>query len=114
VSDAIYALLSGKAYPTSQGLQRRDFMHVCDAASAFAALRGPKPRDAAVRGPSLLTKGVFCRKSGLSHVWIGSKTGPKAIWRLVTRLLGLGRIGLSGQIIDLAARSDNLRRAGDR
>jgi nucleoside-diphosphate-sugar epimerase len=38
VSDAICALLSGAAFPTSHGRQRRDFMHIHDAAGAFAAL----------------------------------------------------------------------------
>jgi nucleoside-diphosphate-sugar epimerase len=46
VSDAICALLSGAAFPTSHGLQRRDFMHVCDVASAFATLL-----DSDVNGP---------------------------------------------------------------
>jgi nucleoside-diphosphate-sugar epimerase len=38
VSDAVCALLSGREFPTTHGRQRRDFMHVADAAAAFAAL----------------------------------------------------------------------------
>jgi nucleoside-diphosphate-sugar epimerase len=38
VSDAICKLLSRQEFPTSHGLQRRDFMHVSDVAGAFAAL----------------------------------------------------------------------------
>lgn len=46
VSDAIQSLLSRQEFPTSHGLQRRDFMHVADVAGAFAALA-----DSDVRGP---------------------------------------------------------------
>ncbi|MDO9425880.1 MAG: NAD(P)-dependent oxidoreductase [Methylobacterium sp.] len=38
VSDAVHALLAGEAFPTSPGHQRRDFLHVLDAAGALAAL----------------------------------------------------------------------------
>jgi nucleoside-diphosphate-sugar epimerase len=38
VSDAIRALTTGTAFPTSHGHQRRDFLHVADAAAALAAL----------------------------------------------------------------------------
>ncbi|RZK83927.1 MAG: NAD(P)-dependent oxidoreductase [Methylobacterium sp.] len=38
VSDAANALLTGAAFPTSPGHQRRDFLHVVDAAGALAAL----------------------------------------------------------------------------
>ncbi len=40
VSDAIAALRAGRAFPTSSGTQRRDFLHVADAAQALAALLG--------------------------------------------------------------------------
>jgi nucleoside-diphosphate-sugar epimerase len=38
VSDAIHALMTGVVFPTSPGHQRRDFLHVADAAEALAAL----------------------------------------------------------------------------
>ena len=38
VGDAARALLSGQRLATSEGLQRRDFLHVADAGAAFAAL----------------------------------------------------------------------------
>lgn len=38
VSDAIHALMTGTEFPTSTGHQRRDFLHVADAAAALAAL----------------------------------------------------------------------------
>ncbi|MGU3360444.1 NAD-dependent epimerase/dehydratase family protein [Methylobacterium sp. M6A4_1b] len=38
VSDAVHALMAGTAFPTSHGRQRRDFLHVADAAEALAAL----------------------------------------------------------------------------
>lgn len=46
VSDAIRALRAGERFPTSPGHQRRDFSHVADVGSAFAALI-----DSAVTGP---------------------------------------------------------------
>ncbi|SEI12494.1 Nucleoside-diphosphate-sugar epimerase [Methylobacterium sp. 275MFSha3.1] len=46
VSSAIRALLAGERFSTSRGHQRRDFSHVADAASAFAALV-----DSAIEGP---------------------------------------------------------------
>jgi nucleoside-diphosphate-sugar epimerase len=46
VSDAICKLLSRQELAASHGLQRRDFMHVSDAAEAFAALV-----DSDVQGP---------------------------------------------------------------
>jgi nucleoside-diphosphate-sugar epimerase len=52
VSDAICHLLSRKEFPTSPGLQRRDFMHVCDVAGAFAALV-----DSDIRGPVNIASG---------------------------------------------------------
>jgi nucleoside-diphosphate-sugar epimerase len=53
VSDAIAALLAGRNFPTSQGTQRRDFMHVADVAAAFAALA-----DCDVRGPVNIGSGA--------------------------------------------------------
>ena len=38
VSDAIHKLCAGERFPTSEGYQRRDFLHIADAAAAFAAL----------------------------------------------------------------------------
>jgi nucleoside-diphosphate-sugar epimerase len=38
VPDAIHALTTGSVFPTSTGHQRRDFLHVADAAGALAAL----------------------------------------------------------------------------
>lgn len=46
VGDAVRALRAGGRFATSPGLQRRDFLHVADAAGAFAALL-----DAEARGP---------------------------------------------------------------
>ncbi|MDR3417136.1 MAG: NAD(P)-dependent oxidoreductase [Nevskia sp.] len=40
VSDAIAALRAGEAFPTSVGSQRRDFLHVADAAQALVTLLG--------------------------------------------------------------------------
>jgi nucleoside-diphosphate-sugar epimerase len=53
VSDAIRLLLAGQAFPTSHGLQRRDFMHVSDVAGAFAALA-----DSEVSGPVNIGSGT--------------------------------------------------------
>jgi nucleoside-diphosphate-sugar epimerase len=38
VSAAIAALSAGQAFPTTEGTQRRDFLHVADVAGGFAAL----------------------------------------------------------------------------
>lgn len=46
VGDAARALLAGERLATSEGRQRRDFLHVGDAGAAFAALL-----DSAVEGP---------------------------------------------------------------
>lgn len=46
VSDAIEALTSGRPFPVTEGRQRRDYMHVRDAAGALAALI-----DCEVQGP---------------------------------------------------------------
>jgi len=53
VGDAIRALLSGRQFPTSDGYQRRDFMHVADVAGAFAALV-----DSEVGGPVNIGSGT--------------------------------------------------------
>lgn len=53
VSDAARALLAGEPFPTSDGRQRRDFLHVRDVASAFAALL-----DGAVEGPVNIASGA--------------------------------------------------------
>lgn len=46
VSDAVRGLLAGDRFPTSEGRQKRDFLHIADAAAAFRALL-----DGAVQGP---------------------------------------------------------------
>ena len=46
VSDAVTALRAGHAFPTSEGYQRRDYLHVGDAARALVALL-----DSAAEGP---------------------------------------------------------------
>ena len=69
MSDAICALLSGAAFPTSHGLQRRDFMHVCDAASAFAALL-----DSDVTGPVNIGSGEAATVRSLLEL-IAEETG---------------------------------------
>jgi nucleoside-diphosphate-sugar epimerase len=46
VSDAIAALATGQPFATTDGNQRRDFMHVADVAGAFAALVASDARDA--------------------------------------------------------------------
>ncbi len=69
VSDAICALLSGAAFPTSHGLQRRDFMHICDAASAFAALL-----DSDVTGPVNIGSGEAATLRSLLEL-IAEETG---------------------------------------
>lgn len=69
MSDAICALLSGAAFPTSHGLQRRDFMHVCDAASAFAALL-----DSDVIGPVNIGSGEAATVRSLLEL-IAEETG---------------------------------------
>jgi nucleoside-diphosphate-sugar epimerase len=53
VSDVIASLLRGKPVETSEGTQRRDFMHVQDVADAFAALC-----DCAVTGPVNIASGI--------------------------------------------------------
>lgn len=52
ISDAARALLSGTVFPTSDGRQRRDFLHVTDAAAALATLL-----DGEVEGPVNLGSG---------------------------------------------------------
>ncbi|WP_342150930.1 NAD(P)-dependent oxidoreductase [Methylorubrum sp. SB2] len=46
VGDAVRALLAGQEFATSEGRQRRDFLHVSEAGEAFAALL-----DSTVEGP---------------------------------------------------------------
>ena len=46
------------------------------------------------RGPSLLTKWVFCKKWGSLLASLEPEIDARPIWRLVTRLLGLGLQGL--------------------
>ncbi len=53
VPDAIAALRAGRAFPTSHGTQKRDFLHVADAASALVALLS-----SVVAGPVNVGSGV--------------------------------------------------------
>ena len=53
VSAAIAALRSGQAFPTTEGRQRRDFLHVADVAGGFAALL-----DSDVRGAVNIASGT--------------------------------------------------------
>ncbi|KQT46827.1 NAD-dependent dehydratase [Methylobacterium sp. Leaf456] len=53
VGDAARALLDGRRFATSEGRQRRDFLHVMDAGDAFAALL-----DSAVEGPVNIGSGA--------------------------------------------------------
>lgn len=46
VSDAVHALRFGQPFVTSEGSQRRDFMHIEDAAGAFSALLASDVRGA--------------------------------------------------------------------
>ncbi len=53
VGDAARALLAGHKFATSEGRQRRDFLHVADAGEAFAALL-----DSSVEGPVNIGSGA--------------------------------------------------------
>jgi nucleoside-diphosphate-sugar epimerase len=53
VSAAIAALRAGQAFPTTEGRQRRDFLHVADVAGGFAALL-----DSEVRGAVNIASGA--------------------------------------------------------
>ena len=53
VSDAIQRLLAGERFPTSEGRQKRDFLHIADAAAAFATLL-----DGSVGGPVNIGSGT--------------------------------------------------------
>ena len=64
VSDAIRTLAAGGPFQTSHGRQRRDFIHVADAAQAFAALL-----DSTVQGPVNIASGTAVPvRSVLEHV----------------------------------------------
>jgi nucleoside-diphosphate-sugar epimerase len=52
VSAAVAALRTGQAFPTTEGWQRRDFLHVADVAGGFAALL-----DSGVRGSVNIASG---------------------------------------------------------
>ena len=72
VSDATQRLLAGERFPTSEGLQRRDFLHVADAAAAFAAIL-----DGSVEGAMNVGWGVAvpvrraCGSSRATVPWAG-------------------------------------------
>jgi nucleoside-diphosphate-sugar epimerase len=81
VSDAIHNLLSRREFPTSHGLQRRDFMHVSDVASAFAALL-----DCDVRGPVNIGTGEAVSVRSLLET-IGRQTNASDFLRFGQRPL---------------------------
>ncbi|KQO65635.1 NAD(P)-dependent oxidoreductase [Methylobacterium sp. Leaf88] len=101
VSDAIRALTAGTAFPTSHGHQRRDFLHVADAAAALAALVAgdvPGPVNigsgAAIPVRALL-KGLAARIGGAEHLDFGARplspTEPPVIeagTRILTETVG--------------------------
>jgi nucleoside-diphosphate-sugar epimerase len=78
VSDAIRHLLSRQQFPTSHGLQRRDFMHVSDVAGAFAALV-----DSDVRGPV--------------NIGSGRAISVRSILELIARETGAGDLVRFGE-----------------
>ncbi|KQP72477.1 NAD-dependent dehydratase [Methylobacterium sp. Leaf111] len=101
VSDAIRALTAGTAFPTSHGHQRRDFLHVADAAAALAALVAgdvPGPVNigsgAAIPVRALL-EGLAARIGGAEHLDFGARplspTEPQVIeagTRILTETVG--------------------------
>jgi nucleoside-diphosphate-sugar epimerase len=81
VSDAIRHLLLKQEFPTSHGLQRRDFMHVTDGAGAFAALV-----DSDVRGPVNIGSGQAVSIRSILEM-IGQETGAGDFLRFGQRSL---------------------------
>lgn len=77
VSDAINALLAGQTFATSHGRQRRDFMHVADAANAFAAL-------------------VDSDVQGAVNIGTGAAVAVRAILEKIASLTGRGDLIMFG------------------
>lgn len=84
VGDAARALLAGAPFPTTTGRQRRDVLHVADAAGALAALL-----DSRVTGPVNvgsgcavpvrdLVEGIAARAGGAGLVQYGARALPPA------------------------------------
>ena len=101
VPDAIQALTAGTAFPTSHGLQRRDFLHVADAAAALAALvagdvTGPVNIGSGTAIPvRTLLEGLAARIGGAEHLDFGARplspTEPPVIeagTRILTETVG--------------------------
>ena len=80
VSDAIHALMTGAVFPTSPGHQRRDFLHVADAAAALAALvasdvTGPVNIGSGAAMPvRALLDGLAARIGGAERLAYGART----------------------------------------
>lgn len=83
------AVSGGVRLSGRQGCPRRSTLDISPARSGW--FRGSSPQTARIRASPLLTKGAFCQKSDPFHAPIHPKTHPKSIWRLVIRVLGLGR-----------------------
>ncbi|KQQ47993.1 NAD-dependent dehydratase [Methylobacterium sp. Leaf125] len=101
VPDALQALTAGTAFPTSHGLQRRDFLHVADAAAALAALvagdvTGPVNIGSGTAIPvRTLLEGLAARIGGAEHLDFGARplspTEPPVIeagTRILTETVG--------------------------
>nr|USU30085.1 NAD(P)-dependent oxidoreductase [Methylobacterium sp. OTU13CASTA1] len=98
VSDAAHALLTGAEFPTSPGHQRRDFLHVVDAAGALAALLDGPVTGAVNIGSGeavpvrTLLDGLATRTGRFDLVRYGARTlgpsEPAAIEAAVARLSG--------------------------
>lgn len=69
VSDAIATLSAGQPFPTTDGLQLRDFMHVADVAGGFAALL-----DSPVTGPVNIASGKAIQVRALLEM-VASRLG---------------------------------------
>lgn len=101
VSDAVHALMTGTSFPTSTGHQRRDFLHVADAAAALAALvasdvTGPVNIGSGTAVPvRALLDGLAARIGNAEHLAYGARllnpTEPAAIeagTRILTEAVG--------------------------
>ena len=113
VADAARALLAGSIFEASHGLQGRDFMHVADAAGAFAALAASDVRGAVNVATGVaptvrsLLKGVAARAGRPDLIRLGAKSlaasEPQTIVADVSRLAR--EVGFSPRY-DLAAGLD--------
>ena len=82
VSDAARALLTGQRLATSEGRQRRDFLHVADVGAAFAALL-----DSGVEGPVNIGSGEAVPVRRILET-IGALTGRPDLIDFGARPLG--------------------------